>query len=166
MEGERDLERLSDREWVSQLAEVLLCEIMWEMSGIALKRSPDQMDYITKQMSIVRGETKGDYCVELWLGAEETLFERMAGNMIGAPPHDREEVGEYATEFFNIICGRFVSELYYLTGKRARFLPTTFMYLDDKINFDSENDIYSVKFVSDENEEVVFSWTLPLETEI
>ena len=89
--------------------------------------------------------------------ADWELFARLARNMSGTPPDDGEEIEAYATEIFNIICGRFVSELYTLTGQKARFLPATF---GDTVDLDANNLINTVRFTSDKNEGAVFLWTL------
>ena len=94
------------------------------------------------------------------LETERSLFVRLACNMIGVLPKDQQEVEEYATEFFNIICGRFVSELYNLTGQSAHFLPTTYEQHSEDLALQSEHTVNTVKFISDSGEGAIFSWTL------
>ena len=155
------MKKTINQEWVSRLAEGLLCEIMDQMSGIKLEEAPDVPEHFDQaQLGIVWGETTGDFSIRMCLEAERALFVRLACNMIGAPPKDQAEVEEYATEFFNIICGRFVSELYNLTGKSARFLPTTYEHPPGTRDLHSGNTVNTVKFISDNNEGAVFSWTL------
>lgn len=155
------MQRKIDQAWVSQLAGTLLCEIMYQMSGITLAevgRLPT--DFHQRQVGIVCGRTIGEYTIHMWLVAEEALFRRMAERMIGAPPRDQSEIEEYATEFFNVICGRFVSELYYLYGSSARFLPTTYTHPQDAGEMCARDRLNTVKLVSDGDEGAIFSWTL------
>lgn len=155
------MKKTINQKWVSRLAEELLCEIMGQMSGIELEKASNVPEHFDQaQLGIVWGETTGDFNIRMCLKAEQALFVRLARNMIGAPPRDQEEVEEYATEFFNIICGRFVSELYTLTGQSARFLPTIYEHPPGTRELHSGNPVNTVKFISDGNEGAIFSWTL------
>lgn len=143
------------------MAEELLCEIMCQMSGIVLEEVPQlPTNFTMRKLGIVVGATIGDFDIKMRLIAERALFERLANNMIGEPAKDFDEVEEYATEFFNIVCGRFVSELYVLTGQSARFLPTTYMHVQEDADPYGESTINIVRFMSDGDEGAVFSWTL------
>lgn len=150
-----------EQAWVSQMAEELLCEIVEQMSGIVLEEVPEVPPHFRKRpLGVVCGETTGDFTLRMYLEAEKELFERLAANMIGEPAKDQEEVEEYATEMFNTVCGRFVSELYQLTGQSARFLPTTYQGTPAQAALSSGSKVNSVQFVSDSNEGAIFSWTL------
>lgn len=155
------MQKAIEQEWVSQLAEQLLCEILEQISGIQISRAQGgPIRFSTQPLGVVYAETRGEFTLLMWLEAEQSLFERLAAGMIGAPASDQEEVEEYATEFFNMVCGRFVSELYNLTGQSARFLPTIYRHHNDAAAMQTENRVYSVDFISDSNEGAVFSWTL------
>lgn len=149
------------QEWVRELAKELLCEIMDQMSGIQLSEASDMPTHFgTQHLDVVYGETTGDFILLMRLVVERKLFERMAESIIGAPPADQTEVEEYATEFFNIICGRFVSELYNMTGQSARFLPATYVDPSGRLEGYEKNPVNTVRFISDHAEGAVFSWTL------
>ena len=149
-----------NQEWVSRLAEELLREIMQQMGGIQLKEVPDlPKRFGQKQLGIVCGETTGDFQIRMRLEAENALFVRLAGNMIGEEPQDQQEVEDYATEVFNVVCGRFLSKLYDRTGQKARFLPPTYEEPPGKTLYNG-NKVNTVKFISDSNEGAVFAWTL------
>jgi len=129
------------------------------MGGIVLQVVKDVPEgFKENQLGIVFGETIGDFNIQMRLQADLNLFMRMACNMIGMEPKDQTEVEEYATEFFNIICGRFVSKICDLTGQSARFLPTVYEKPPgaDAKGLDSENN--TIFFVSDSNEGAIFYW--------
>lgn len=150
-----------NQEWVSQLAQELLRETLQQMGGIQLQMVPDlPSQFAQKETGIVCGETAGDLNIRMRLEAENSLFARLAGNMIGEPPADQQEVEEYAAEVFNVVCGRFVSELYRMTGRSARFLPTTYEQPPGTPPRYDEAGVNSVKFMSDSNEGAVFAWAL------
>lgn len=153
--------RTIKEKWVSQLAKELLCEIMDQMSGIHLSEVSDDTEQFKMQhRDAVYGETTGDFILLMSLVADRKLFERMAEGIIGDRPTDQVEVEEYTTEFFNIVCGRFISELYNMTGQSARFLPSTYKNTTDRADGYGMDAANMVKFISDSGESAVFSWAL------
>ena len=160
------MKKTINQDWVSELAEELICEIIKQMSGIDLKGVPNADDtFASKRLGAVYGETTGDFILRMQLKAEEQLFIRLAENMAGASVEERIEMEEYATEFFNIICGRFVSELYNLTGQSARFLPTIYERQSEMTELDERSGRNTVTFISDRNEAAVFSWMVASENQ-
>lgn len=147
-----------NRCWVCQMADVLTCEIIDVMSGIHLVRCPRSM-MKSVEMDVVHGEVDGEYQMRLRFSAEPRMFERLARNMIGSEPESDEEIQEYATEFFNVLCGRFVSELSLISKTKARFYPTTFGKRSVGCCLDQEDQKYSLYFISEEQEQVQFSWS-------
>ena len=147
------------RHWVSRMAESLIGEITKQMSGIQLLLLQDAQppDHLVDEMDAAYGRVEGDYQMFMQLRAEKKLFYRFAENMIGDKPEDQSEVEDYATEFFNVLCGRFVSELYIATGRAARFFPTTYERPPDVSALDGQ--VCSLYFISEKNEYAVFSWT-------
>lgn len=144
--------------WVPEMADLLVREVVEQMSGIQLGSCPpgsaQPMD-----MDVVYGLVDGEYQMNLHFKAERRLFNRFARNMIGGEPQSEDEVREYATEFFNILCGRFVSEIYHSTRMAARFLPTQYGKSFDKGTPEPEKVFCTRCFLSDEQEFAEFSWT-------
>lgn len=148
-----------NEEWVGEIAGELICESIMQMSAIGLKRVPELPEQAeARHLYAVYGETVGAFNIRMQLRAEWPLLERLAGNMKGESLEDQLEIEEYAMEFFNIVCGRFVSELYHVTGESARFLPTVFETPGCVTALDGAESINHVKFISDNNETAVFSW--------
>lgn len=146
-------------QWVVQMAEVLVREILELMSGIQLRHhSPWKNDTGEKRLEAIYGFVDGDYQIKLCFFAEPSLFFRLAKNMTGNEPQ-RDEAQEYAMEFFNILCGRFISELYKATKTSARFFPTKYEASLDISILNEEPSLSTTYFISDEQELAAFSWS-------
>ena len=154
----------TDTAWVSLLAEQLICEIADQMGAIQLscEQSVSRCDVGDREMSVMSIAIGGDYSISLCFLAERSLFLRLAHNMLGEEPEE-EDVGTYAVEFFNIVCGRFISELINKANITVRLVP-----IDSKSHSAeeilNEERMEKLHFISDRKECAVFSWTyLPIE---
>ena len=87
------------------------------------------------------------------------MFSRLAQNMAGSQLSS-DEIQEYAMEFFNVLCGRFLSELYKATNTTAKFYPTRYeLYPDLMCLKDQVVMLSTLYFISDEQELAAFSWS-------
>lgn len=68
----------------------------------------------------------GGYSTCFVLCAERSFFHRLTENILGYPTDDPEDLEEYAKEYFNVLCGRLVGEIYQLTKLGAKFHPPIF----------------------------------------
>ena len=147
------------QQWIGSLAGELICEIFHSMSNIRLRVVPEApvrqtMESMDGVLGLASSASCG-MCMQFRSGYG--LFERLARNMIGDAPEDREEVAEYAMEMFNIVCGRFISELCVAMKCCGRFQPT--VYERPPHVTDMENGgCNSIYFESDEDDIAVFSW--------
>ena len=140
--------------WVGDLAEELTREIMMKMAGIHLLRVDDgHLSDVKKD--IVYGYLDENRTMQLQFSAEKTFFHRLAKNIIGDEPEDEEEVQEYAAEFANVLCGRFVSEICRTANTVARLRPTVYGG-EEKENHET---LQTIHFISDRQEDVSFSWS-------
>ena len=139
--------------WVGDLAEDLTREITMKMAGIHLVRCDDRSKTDTEK-DIVYGFLDGEQTMQLQFAAERAFFHRLAAGIIGDEPEDDEEVREYAAEFANVLCGRFVSEICRATNTAARFRPT--VYGGGEVICE---DLQTVRFISDRQEDITFSWS-------
>lgn len=146
-----------ERNWIHVMAEQMLLEITEEMAGIHLTTVETKEREV--RMDGVCGRTDGDHRMRFQFRAEPGVFYRMAKNMIGDEPTDTEEVQEYAVEFFNVLCGRFISEIHQATKSSARFAPTHYEEGPKLTFLDGEEQLVRLQFISDENELVEFVWT-------
>jgi len=156
--------RTTDTAWVSLLAEQLICEIADQMGAIRLscEQSASRDETSNRKMSVISAEIGGDYNISIYFLAEHSLFLRLARNMLGEEPGE-EDVRIYVGEFFNIVCGRFISELI-----NKADISVQLMLVDGELQSAEEilkeELIKSLYFVSDMKEYAVFSWTyLPIE---
>lgn len=150
--------------WIKEMAENLVCEITEAMSGIHLSCAPSSThDLGKKQMAGVCALIGGDYTFQVHFLAEPNLFFRFAKNMMGEEP-DSEDVRDYAMEFFNTLCGRFISEIINETHIKARLMPIKYE-MPARIESLWEQEAFrSVVFTSELDEHAVFVWAaVPLE---
>lgn len=148
-----------DELWVCQMAARLTREIMGTLAGIQLSVC-DRPLVSTVEMNAVCGFVDGQYRLRLRFLAEPQLFLRFTRCMAGADADavDQELVAEYAAEFFNILCGRFISELHRVTNSPARFYPTYFEEIPDDSFFAQGEPVRTLYFESDVQELAEFSW--------
>ena len=115
------MEALCDCNWVNQMAGTLVCEIIDLMAGIQLRNHPAWGEAAKERdIDAIYGFVEGDVPMKLRFLAEPRMLSRLARNMLGSEP-EKGEAQEYAMEFFNILCGRFISELYKATETTTRF---------------------------------------------
>ena len=146
-------------DWVEQMAETLVCEIAEQMSGIQLRRSKAwTCEKPETRVDAICGHVSGDFQIELRFFAQTELLFRLTRNMVGYDP-ESDEVQEYAMEFFNILCGRFISELYKAARTSARFFPTQYEAMPDTGMLGKNASERTVYFTSEEQELAAFSWT-------
>ncbi|MBR2131751.1 MAG: response regulator [Oscillospiraceae bacterium] len=139
--------------WIYDMAEDLACEIMSQMAGIQLVRT-EKDSLSDKKTDIVYAFLDGDKVLQMQLAAEPKLFYRLAKNIIGDEPEDEAEIQEYAAEFANVLCGRFVSELCRMIKIAAKFRPTAYGAPPPQ----PVHHLDTLHFLSDESEEITFSW--------
>ena len=124
------------------------------MAGIHLMRC-DGRPESGSEKDIVYGFLDGEQTMQLQFAAEKSFFHRLAKSIIGDEPEDEEEIREYAAEFANVLCGRFVSEICRATNTVARFRPTVYGVSEGG----EDEELQTVRFISDRQEEVSFSWS-------
>ncbi len=148
----------ADIGWLCRVAENLACEIMQQMSGIRLEScSPSEGGDVV--MDAVCALVDGDYQMKLQFCAERRMFVRLARNMIGREPEDGLEVQEYAAEFFNVLCGRFISQIHQTIRTSAQFFQTQYVASPNVRCLADEGPVYTLYFVSEQQELAEFSWT-------
>lgn len=143
--------------WVKDMAENLVREIMEQMSGIQLS-SVSAPTIGPKDMEGVRIWVDGDYKMQMSFFAERKLFYRFAKNMIEEEPTE-EDIRDYAMEFLNIICGRFISELVNQLHIQVRMMAVEYRVLEKWTKPEDINSVRALGFISDTQEYAVFSWT-------
>lgn len=144
--------------WINAMAENLVAEIIEQMGDIRLSRVSNSTRVPEKQVVGVCATIGGDYTMEMRFFAEESLFYRLAKNMTGGEPSE-EDVRDYAMEFINIVCGRFISEIIHTTHIKARLMPVEYR-VPPKAGMPEENgSMTTLEFLSDVQEYAVFSWS-------
>lgn len=153
-----ELARAVPERWVREMARALVQEIAEMMAAVTLAPAVAPLPEAAPRLEAITGYVEGDYRIELRFLAEPAMLRRLAENMMGAPAGE-EEVREYAMEFFNVLCGRFISELYKATGTSARFFPTRYELCPDISALADQLSMRTVYFVSEKGELAAFSWS-------
>lgn len=146
--------------WVLQMADILVYEVLDQMAGIRIVNSSEQTVAET-DMSTVYGFVDGEYRMQLQFRADPKMFGRFAENMMGRSPEE-EDIRDYAEEFFNVLCGRFVSEIYRTTQLKAQFLPTKYGKPYKELKEEEKEISCTRYFVSEDRERAEFSWSVAL----
>lgn len=152
-----------EKSWIWNLGTYLVCEILKQMASIELERCEMQR-FLPPAMDTVYGKVDGAYQMSLQFRAERSLFRRLAENMMGEVPKSEELVQEYAKEFVNTLCGRFISEIYHMTAIPARFYPVEYVRSVGPAERRDREALSTICFMSDKKEYVEFSWPMgPME---
>lgn len=149
--------------WISHFAVQLVCEVAEQMGAIRLSCDPalSMSETTETDMDTVCALIGGDYSISVQFCAERALFVRFARNMLGEEPGE-DEVREYAREFLNVICGRFISELINRADIKVTLMPISYEISGGCTGSSAE--MRRLKFISDVQEYAIFSWTpLPIE---
>jgi len=149
----------TQNQWVCSMARSLVCEITEQMAGIQLSQEQDPKCAVLRTpMHGVCALIGGDYTLDMHFFAEKDLFERLARNMLGEEPSE-EDVQDYAMEFFNTLCGRFISEIINETHVKIRLTPIRYELPSGWKRLGEDEAMYTMIFVSDKQEYAAFSWT-------
>ena len=148
-------ERL-DQLWILELVDLFVIEILEQMCGIKVK-SCKRAALLDDQMAAVYGFADGEYPMHFSFRAGSSLFERIVLHMKGEPATEGD-VQDYAEEFFNVLCGRFVSEIYQATQLRLQFFPTRYGEPVREIPEEDRILNYIRGYESKDGEIIEFSW--------
>ena len=145
-------------EWVEQMAQELVCGITEQMANIRLRRVP-KVGKIEEQMVMVGvcALIGGDSTFSVRLCSEKSLIVRLVRNMTGLEANE-EDVRDYAMEFFNTLCGRFISEIINKNRMKAKILRIRYESPLEWKKHEQEEKFVVLDFVSKEDEYVSFSW--------
>ena len=145
-------------EWVVQMARELVCGITAQMADIHLSSVP-KIGKMKEQMVMVGvcALIGGDSTFSVRLCSEKSLIMRLVRNMTGLEASE-EDVRDYAIEFFNTLCGRFISEIINKNKMKARILRISYESPHEWKEQEKEEKFVVLDFVSEENEYVSFSW--------
>lgn len=115
-------------------------DITKRMAGIDLERIETDTLPDNGKVSALITELSGPDGITLAYNVENALLWKIAQGMKRRPIEDMEEAGEYAREYFNVVCGHLISRLSRKTKTILRFtmpeyLPHCFGEKDSKNAF-------------------------------
>lgn len=144
--------------WVEEMAKKLTCDITAQMANIQLT-CVTEVGKFEEQMIMVGvcALIGGDSTFSVRLCSEKSLIVRLVRNMTGLDAND-EDIQDYAMEFFNTLCGRFISEIINKNRMKARILRISYESPHEWKKHEKEEKFVVLHFLSEENEYVSFSW--------
>ena len=148
-----------DEEWLRLLAEQLVIDVTDWMAGVPLTPGAPPGPADRRPMDAVYVRMEGELSIWMRMELEPCLVHRLAAHIIGREPESQEEAREYAAEYFNVLCGRFLSEL--CRGKRPKMqfsVPCYEAYPQTTPAAQSELD--TVYLRSEQQEQIQFSWVV------
>jgi chemotaxis protein CheY-P-specific phosphatase CheC len=147
-----------DRAWVTAMAEQLVCEVLGQMAHISAQR---QTERTTPDVSMdsVYGYINGYDQMEVRFRAEPSVFRRLTDGIMGGNSENEEDIQETAEEFFNVVCGRFVSELSTITHVPARFYPPRYYPASSDPRKEPSEPLSTLLFETENKELAEFSWS-------
>jgi hypothetical protein len=96
--------------------------------------------------------------MEVRLRAEPAIFYQLTRNVSGDEPQDEGEVWEYAEEFFNVLCGRFISAICNRDHIRMRFDPPRYQKAADVSDMETDRLLHTLSFKTEKDELLEFLW--------
>lgn len=95
-------------------------EMTERVTGIELKATDFAAENSLEWESFIV-QTKGDYKANLVMSADESVFREIAGRMKRGGEVSKKDIVDYVTEYYNILCGYFISHLNSFLHVKARF---------------------------------------------
>ncbi|MBQ2697186.1 MAG: chemotaxis protein CheX [Clostridia bacterium] len=152
-------------QWLLQTASVLVCEVTRQMSGIRLSNTSAPEQPSNEVVDTIAGYAGDDHAIQILLRAERRMLYRFAQNMLGEEPVDEEEVADFAKELFNVIGGRFISEVHRLSQTRTRMTPPAHYPHGRQHELMLYEPLVTLHFASECGERVEFCWSKqPIDT--
>ena len=108
-----------------QLTEDITQKITLDVAQIDLRLS-DHQPNPDDDLCTVYTSVAGGYKTRLVMCAQRKFLHRLTENMMGEPSSDPDDLEEYTKEFFNVLCGRLVGEIFRTTHLGASFHPPLF----------------------------------------
>ncbi len=148
-----------DEPWITVMAQELVREVTDWMAGISLTCCPKtQINPNKEQMDSVLVCAGNKTRISVQLQADPQLFFRLTQKMVGSAPQDKEEVQEYAIEYVNVLCGRFISHLFSHWHEKTRYFFPKYETPPNVTAINEKSEAKSLFFISEMQESVIFSW--------
>jgi hypothetical protein len=147
-----------DGKWITQTAEAMVREILKQMANVQVRLLSASQKQAGVTMDDVYDHIYGDRQMEVQLRAEPELFYRMAKNIGGTDPQDEDEIADYATEIFNVLCGRFISEICNRDHISMRFNPPQYRKSSYVSRTEGNETLHTLSFRTEKEELLEFAW--------
>ena len=113
------------KERLEQILDQALQDVTERTAGVRLNQGdqPPGEDLCTVHIVFDRG-----FNTSLTLCADTSLLSRMACNSFHEDEVDPEDLEEFTTEYFNVLCGKIAGAMFQATQIPAHFSPPTFYH--------------------------------------
>lgn len=107
-------------EELSPIMERVVCDITQRVGRLELSPAQQASSEGHGPRCALQTTLDGAYRSRLVLAGDYAFFSHLAENMMGGPPAP-EDVEDYALEYFNMLCGHVVAEIFRETQAAAKF---------------------------------------------
>ncbi len=139
-----------DSQTISDLIYSVTTRVTHQLAQIDLRPTPiDQT--LDDEPHVVYTTLSGAYQTKLILYAHRGFLQRLAENMSGEPLSDPDDLEEYSKEFFNVLCGQIVREIFQLSKAGAYFHSPIFLRKCPASVLDPSRPLTSLNFIDDQS---------------
>lgn len=142
-----------DQATLHSLISKVIVKITQQVAKIELTDC-NAMPYDESKLCSVQTMLDGLYHEKWEFCAEREFFHRMTENMMETKSNDPTDLEEYSKEFFNVLCGHLVAEIFRYTKVPTHFEVPSFVSVCPPIPAERED--LSMCYSSDRAETVIF----------
>lgn len=142
-----------DSKKLEEVTQKVIVGLTDELGDIKLSLCPTPV-CIEKESCTACTRLSDPYNTGIVLCADKAFSKRLTEHMMGESVSCPEDIEDYFTEYFNILCGRFFGEIHRLTKVAAIFQVPQFQYSKEGQEHVGNSVKQAICFVSEQNERV------------
>ena len=143
-----------DQATMYSLIDKVIVEITQQVAKINLTGNPTLSNQDPTKLCSVQTVLDGLYHEKWEFCADREFFHRVTENMMESKSDDPTDLEEYSKEFFNVLCGHLVAEIFRYTKVPTRFEVPSFAPASPCTQTERED--LSMCYSSDHAETVIF----------
>lgn len=142
-----------DPKKIEEVTEEVVVALTDELGDIKLSHCSTQA-CIGKESCAACTRLSDPYNTGIVLCADKAFTERLTEHMMGEEVSCEEDIEDYFTEFFNVLCGRFFREIHRLTKVAAIFQVPEFVGYEEGQEYLGDGVKHTICFITEQNERV------------
>lgn len=142
-----------DSKKLEEVTEKVVVNLTHELGDINLSLCPEET-CLEKGSCTACTRLSDPYNTGIVLCADKEFSKRLTEHMMGESDFSQEDIEDYFTEFFNILCGQFFGEIHRMTKVAAIFQVPKFKHDRGEQEISTDSVKQSICFVSEKNERV------------